>query len=638
MGVLGFLLRVTPLLSAGGDAEVTKKLVAVLKSDASFFDKAKACQQLAVHGTADAVPVLAGLLSDEKLAHYARFGLEPLPDPSVDEALRAALGELKGPLLVGVINSIGVRRDEQAIGPLKGLLWGADAGVAGAAAASLGRIGTPVTARILKEALASVPKPVRAAVADACLPCAEILLESGPREEAVALYDAVRKAKVPKPVRMAALRGSLLARGGRGARLLGRTLKGKDADAFALALTVAREMPGSGVTRAMVEVLGDLRPDRKVQVIGALGDRGDEAALPAVLEAAEASASPICMAGVRALEKIGGARAVPVLLKATARADAEVTQAALSTLKGLRGEGVDEAIAEALDGAPAAFRVTLIEIAGQRRITSALPALWKAADAEDASLRLAAIRALGRTIGLADIPILASRVIGGKTAEETTAAREALETACGRMPDRDACTEKLLASMASAPVEAKCRLLEVFPHAGGSKALEVVCARARDPDETIRDAATRVLAAWRSEDAVPALLELARTAKDDADRMRALKGLSGLVRQLGFPNDRKLAACRRAMELAKRDEEHEPIIRALAAVRDPASLAILAGYLTSPALKEQACAAAVTVGEGLVRTERKAVLDAMKQVVGATENNDVAARAGRLLRRARAKR
>ena len=34
-----------------------------------------------------AVPVLAGLLGDEKMAHYARYGLEPIPDASVDAAL-----------------------------------------------------------------------------------------------------------------------------------------------------------------------------------------------------------------------------------------------------------------------------------------------------------------------------------------------------------------------------------------------------------------------------------------------------------------------------------------------------------------------------------------------------------------------
>ncbi|NUQ66569.1 MAG: hypothetical protein HUU20_29250, partial [Pirellulales bacterium] len=101
-------------------------LIAVLKSDADLFQKAKACQRLAVIGTNQCVPVLAGLLPDEKLSHYARFGLEPIADPAAGAALRNALGKLQGGLLVGVINSVGMRRDGEAIGPLKGLVGNAD--------------------------------------------------------------------------------------------------------------------------------------------------------------------------------------------------------------------------------------------------------------------------------------------------------------------------------------------------------------------------------------------------------------------------------------------------------------------------------------------------------------------------------
>ena len=129
-------------------------LIAVLQSaDAPLFDKAKACQQLAVIGTKECVPALAGLLGDEKLSHYARYGLEPLPDPAVDEALRTALGDLDGGLLVGVINTIGMRQDEEAVDALKQLMDDSDAQVAGAAAGSLGRIHTPAAIAALKAAM-----------------------------------------------------------------------------------------------------------------------------------------------------------------------------------------------------------------------------------------------------------------------------------------------------------------------------------------------------------------------------------------------------------------------------------------------------------------------------------------------------
>ena len=69
----------------------------MLQSDAPHKDKADACRRLGVIGTGQCVPVLAGLLGDEKLAHMARYGLEPIPDASVDEALRA--GAVRAPSL-----------------------------------------------------------------------------------------------------------------------------------------------------------------------------------------------------------------------------------------------------------------------------------------------------------------------------------------------------------------------------------------------------------------------------------------------------------------------------------------------------------------------------------------------------------
>ncbi len=120
------------------------KLIAILKDrEAPVFAKAKACQRLALVGDKTAVPALAALLSDPKLAHYARFGLEPIPDPAVDQAFREALGKLKGKLLVGVINSIAVRKDPGAVDALGKLLHDDDPEVAQAAWAALGRIRSP---------------------------------------------------------------------------------------------------------------------------------------------------------------------------------------------------------------------------------------------------------------------------------------------------------------------------------------------------------------------------------------------------------------------------------------------------------------------------------------------------------------
>ena len=71
------------------------------------------------------------------------------------------MGKLQGRLLIGVINSIGVRRDAKAVDGLAVRLKDADAEVASAAAVALGRIGGTPAAKALEQSLAGAPAAVR---------------------------------------------------------------------------------------------------------------------------------------------------------------------------------------------------------------------------------------------------------------------------------------------------------------------------------------------------------------------------------------------------------------------------------------------------------------------------------------------
>lgn len=181
-------------------------LIAILKDAGSLeFKKAKACVRLGELGSKEAVPLLAALLDDEHMSVYARYGLEPIADASVDDALRAAAGRLKGVRQIGVVNSINKRRDPKAGPMLMKMMHGSDVDLARAAAAALGGICGTAAMRDLQTALGKTSGMTRMAVADASLVCAERLLEEGKREQAMAMYTSLTAPDVPKPVRLAAM-------------------------------------------------------------------------------------------------------------------------------------------------------------------------------------------------------------------------------------------------------------------------------------------------------------------------------------------------------------------------------------------------------------------------------------------------
>jgi HEAT repeat protein len=200
-----------------GDAAARKnlemRLAAVLKADAPRAAKDVVCRQLSLIGSADAVPALAELLPNKDLSPMGRYALERIPDPAASAALREALSKTDGLLKVGVINSLGVRRDTDSMPLLIGLLENSDQQVAAAAIAALGAMGTADAAKALNEVQSKAKDQLKAAVADARLCCAERMLAAGQKVEALAIYKALNAEDQPKHVRLAAVRGLLAATG-----------------------------------------------------------------------------------------------------------------------------------------------------------------------------------------------------------------------------------------------------------------------------------------------------------------------------------------------------------------------------------------------------------------------------------------
>ena len=178
-----------------------KTALAILTSDAGTEEKARACQQLAIVGGPDAVPALALLLDDEKLASHARSGLENIKNASAGEALRDALSGLRGRLLAGAIISLGVRRESSTVPKLFKLAGSTEPEIRDAALFALGRIATP-------EAVEKILTLLTQGRADHKLPAAHAALAAASkldRAAASSLLDAVRKADVPEHVKKAAV-------------------------------------------------------------------------------------------------------------------------------------------------------------------------------------------------------------------------------------------------------------------------------------------------------------------------------------------------------------------------------------------------------------------------------------------------
>ncbi|HRT58957.1 MAG TPA: HEAT repeat domain-containing protein, partial [Candidatus Paceibacterota bacterium] len=380
-------------------------LIATLQSNATQKEKADACRELARVGGRDAVAPLAALLPDERLGHMARYALERIPDPAVDNAFRSALDRLTGRPLVGVIGSVGVRRDAKAVKPLARLLSNPDPETAQAAARALGSIGTPEAGRVLLAAWPPASPANRASFAEGLFRCAETLLAQGRRKDAIRLYDLLRKETESAAVRAAAWRGAMTARKTDDAvPLLREALRSNDRVVFNAGLRVLLETPAKAAADAALGEMPRLSAMDKAQVVQILAQLRDPRVMPALVALATNAEKPAVLAALRAFPEIGDPSPVPTLVSLVDHSDRELREAALESLAAMPGPEADQAILAMLNHPDPARKLTGLDLAARRRLTPAVNQINQLARHHDAQVRLAAVRRLGEMGGSAEIP------------------------------------------------------------------------------------------------------------------------------------------------------------------------------------------------------------------------------------------
>ena len=97
---------------------IEKQFASVLTSDATVECKEFICRQLYIIGTKESVPALGKLLMDDKTSDMARYALQRNTCPEAGKALRDGLKKAKGGVLVGIINSLGERCDQECVDEL----------------------------------------------------------------------------------------------------------------------------------------------------------------------------------------------------------------------------------------------------------------------------------------------------------------------------------------------------------------------------------------------------------------------------------------------------------------------------------------------------------------------------------------
>jgi HEAT repeat protein len=410
-------------------------------------------------------------------------------------------------------------------------------------------------------------------------------------------------------------------------------LRSNDQDMQAAAIAMVKEMPGTQVTEALAKELPNLSAKSQVQLLSALGDRGDVAARPAVVAAVKSEDQSVRIAALRALGQLGDDSSVGLLAQSAANASGAEQKAARDSLYRLRGRNVDKVILETIRKADAQTKVELISSIGQRNITTGVATLLETAKDSDRKVRIESLRVLKVVAGPEHLPALVELLINAKSSSDRIEAQKTIAAVAHRIEDKNRQAESVLAALPSVKeTEARCSLLNVLGRIGDDSALPVLTAALKDENIEVQTVAIRALADWPTPEPLDELLKLAENSGNKVHRILALRGF---VRLLGLasdrPDDRTIELYKKAMSLAPDAVEKKKVLSGLADKKSLAALQIAAGYLDDKTLSFEAGAAVINIAGDIYADYPERVKDMLNRIIRTTKSDSLRQQAQQLI-------
>lgn len=554
--VLAVSALVTKAQGSAQIRDIEKRFISFLKSDASFAGKDFVCRQLSLMGSESSVPVLSGMLSDPKTADMARYALERIPGTAVNQALRQMLARSTDTTRIGIVNTLGRRRDAGSVSALRPLALGTDQPTAAAALFALAEIADAAAVQVLGEAQGKSTGALRVTASEAYLRAADRLVAP----VALPIYKKLYAGSEPSMVRVGALNGIARAGGAQSVPVLMAALRGNDVRLQAAAIRALA--PTS--SKQLIAELPKISEAGQVRILGVLAERRNVTALPAFVSVLKGTNKPVRLAALEGVWCVGNASTVRLLAGIAAGADQAEQIAARVSLARMPGKDVDQAVAGGIASAEPKVRVELIRAAGERGTTAAAPVLLKMARDANDDVRRESLRALRNTGSASEISGLVALVANPAKPDDRTEAARSLAMVL-RRSDPSRINDVVSAYKSAGDVEARTALMQVMGQGGNAPALPILREGLKSQDAEIKRAAILALSDWPDGAPISDMLETARTASSPAHQVLALRGALTLI-ALPAPERQhretvKLLAD--AMSLAKQPEEKRSVLALL---------------------------------------------------------------------------
>ena len=605
---------------ANGMAEMlTMKIPARWKK---FF-----CDQLSLIGTAEEVPALERMLNDSLLGFSGRFALERIPDPASAEAMRKAASGAAGLPLAGLTNTIGEKGDPNALPLLtKEVNEAGNRTVKGAAIHALGKIGGPEVVRFLKEHPDNGDRDLSLLRAEALLRCAEAYESERKISDAAAVYEMLNVPGEAPHIRVAGFAGMVRCRPDQAAGLVRDAMQGKDEVLQSGVVRLLREPSGKDLAAVVTGHVAALPVHIRAQMLYALADLGERAALPDMNKALAARDRALRTAGLYGLGRLGDSSSVERLCAVIGKADASERAEIRRSLARLQGPGVNDRLLAQLKGkASTAVKQDVIVVLAARDGKEAVPTLLQVAKSANPEESKAAIKALGSLANPEMSADLVQLLKSDRYASQRATLVKALVTLGRRDQTPERVTNAVLTELPSSSPEAKESMFRVLAEFGGEKNYRAVQSALTDPDPIVQTAALRTLSAWPDSAPLEDLLKVAHAPGSTSTRLLAMRGALALLEKAnGMSDSDRLKIIDRELKAAESSDVKRLLISILGKQTSVQALQLAASCLGQADIVDEAALAVAAIAPATTKEHPAETQAALKKAMGATQSPSVA--------------
>lgn len=557
-----------------------------------------ALRHLAVHSTEASIPHLQRYLRMAEWCDFARGALETLDHPDANTALRQAAENASGRRLLGLLDSLGRRRDELAVPLAIRHLRNEDPDVAAAAARALARIGTESAIEALVRTASELYPPLPAALTEALCGTADECWKRDITVGHVAVVLAALERGPPAGHQLGPLlRHRVVCNPGTNCADWIRAAPNPVAQQIAAYRLWTDEFPPPSNLESTV--IADLPEPFRSAVLAAAARTASDGAVSLLLDLSRHTDAELRRSALSIAVRYGLPTILPRLWELARDKGTEDAAHARRSLAGHPSTAADEFLVGKLHTALNHDDLLLaLNFLGQRAWAPARDPVLQYTGHLETTVRIAAWSALRDLVDADAIHRIVQCWGDRSSPEENTAAEKTLISAVARR--RRSVSDVPLVSQLSnawhaASASARPSLLRALHQIGGPTAVRLVADIAGSSHESLRPIATRLLIEWRDPSALPWLEAMARTPDSSATHSLALRAVFRLTAALDVSAETKVAKLVEWEPLLATEDDRRAWLAALGRAPCVAALQCARKFLSNPNLGDEAAAAILQI-------------------------------------------